>query len=113
MRSFYSLLSGFLVYSILMLVMGLVPVETEEGAPPVTTTEATVGEVPKVHDAAEAQGGLRASCGVGDETCVDERNGCDGTVYTFACGSDICGNENNPQCYICGKPGNEEVEEVP
>lgn len=36
-----------------------------------------------------------------DDTCIDERSGCEGTVYTFSCGSDICQNQSDPQCYIC------------
>ena len=36
-----------------------------------------------------------------DDTCVDERLGCNGTVYTFSCASDICNNQTEPQCYIC------------
>lgn len=40
-------------------------------------------------------------------TCTDERDACDGTVRTFSCSSDICGNQSDPQCYICvaGDPG--------
>lgn len=42
-----------------------------------------------------------AGQGQQDLTCVDERHGCGGTIYTFSCASDICGNKTNPQCYIC------------
>lgn len=35
-------------------------------------------------------------------TCVDERDECDeGEIWTFSCASDICGNQDDPQCYIC------------
>jgi hypothetical protein len=35
--------------------------------------------------------------------CVDELSGgCpNGTIYTFSCASDICGNQTTPQCLIC------------
>jgi len=36
-----------------------------------------------------------------NSTCVDERAGCQGTIRTFSCASDICGNSAANECYIC------------
>jgi len=42
----------------------------------------------------------RSVCEMSSE-CPDERNACEGTVYTFSCASDICNNGDGSECYIC------------
>jgi len=45
------------------------------------------------------------------DTCVDERTGCDGDIFTFSCASAICNKSPETECYICVQDDNPDENE--